>query len=287
MKFSDVLNRKIPPEPWVEGEKIPWHEPRFSRRMLEYHLSQDSDAASRRAEIIDLHVAWIGDLLGEDGCKKILDLACGPGLYAHRLSRKGHTVKGIDFSPASIEWARNTANRDSLDIEFTQSDVRSAEYGHNFDLAMLLFGEIDVFSKSDVQTILRKAYESLNDGGFLLLEPHEEGVVQANFATDPRWSTHESSLFSESPHMLLEEGFWIDAAKAAVKRWYVVASKSGVVERYSQTVQAYSKSEFTELVESCGFEVQDPPAGWITGKEGTQGEFYPLVAIKKRQQTAI
>ncbi|MEK9676502.1 MAG: class I SAM-dependent methyltransferase, partial [Chloroflexota bacterium] len=59
MKFSDVLNRKIPPEPWSEGEKIPWDEPEFSRRMLKYHLSQDSDAASRRTEIIDSHVEWI------------------------------------------------------------------------------------------------------------------------------------------------------------------------------------------------------------------------------------
>lgn len=283
MNFSDILYRTIPPEPWSEGEKIPWDEPRFSRRMLEYHLSQDSDAASRRTEIIDMHVEWINALLGTGGSKNILDLACGPGLYGHRLSRKGHKVKGIDFSPASIEWARKVADEDSLDVEFVCSDVRSAEYGHNFDLAMLLFGEIDVFSKSDVRRILRKAFASLNDGGLLLLEPHEEGVVQANFATDPRWSTHESSLFSEHPHMLLEEGFWIDDAKVAVKRWYVVESESGVFERYSQTVQAYSKSEFGELVESCSFEVQDAPAGWITGNESTQGEFYPLVVTKKRQ----
>ncbi|MEK9676503.1 MAG: class I SAM-dependent methyltransferase, partial [Chloroflexota bacterium] len=85
----------------------------------------------------------------------------------------GHKVKGIDFSPASIEWARNTASNDSLDIEFVHSDVRSAEYGEHIDLAMLLFGEIDVFSKTDVQTILRKVHASLNDGALLLLEPHE------------------------------------------------------------------------------------------------------------------
>jgi SAM-dependent methyltransferase len=282
MKFSDVLNRKIPPEPWSEGEKIPWDEPEFSRRMLKYHLSQDSDAASRRTEIIDSHVEWISALLGACGSKNILDLACGPGLYGHRLSRKGHKVKGIDFSPASIEWARNTASNDSLDIEFVHSDVRSAEYGEHIDLAMLLFGEIDVFSKTDVQTILRKVHASLNDGGLLLLEPHEEGVVKANFATYPRWSTHESSLFSEHAHFLLEEGFWLEEDQAAVKRWYVVDANSGDTQRYSQTVQAYSKPEFAELVESCGFDVQDAPDGWITGKESIRGEFYSLVATKKR-----
>ena len=59
MKLMDVVRRTIPPEPWAEGDKIPWHDPDFSRRMLREHLSQQHDAASRRVEIIDRQVAWI------------------------------------------------------------------------------------------------------------------------------------------------------------------------------------------------------------------------------------
>jgi hypothetical protein len=59
MNLIDLINRKILPVPWAEGEKIPWHEPAFSERMLREHLSQAHDAASRRSELIDGHVNWI------------------------------------------------------------------------------------------------------------------------------------------------------------------------------------------------------------------------------------
>ena len=55
----DVIRREAAPEPWSEGEKIPWDEPGFSRRMLQEHLSQEHDAASRRIQRIASHVEWI------------------------------------------------------------------------------------------------------------------------------------------------------------------------------------------------------------------------------------
>jgi len=63
MELTAVIERKLPPEPWEEGEKIPWNDPGFSARMLQEHLSQDHDAASRRSQVIERHVAWIHDRL--------------------------------------------------------------------------------------------------------------------------------------------------------------------------------------------------------------------------------
>ncbi|MCZ5120827.1 class I SAM-dependent methyltransferase, partial [Escherichia coli] len=39
--------------------KIPWEELAFSQRMLENHLSQDDDWASRRQIVIEQQVGWI------------------------------------------------------------------------------------------------------------------------------------------------------------------------------------------------------------------------------------
>ena len=106
LKLLDIINRQRVPQPWAEGEKIPWNDPGFSGRMLNEHLSQEHDAASRRFEIIDRHVGWIHEqvLGGNPTC--ILDLGCGPGLYTSRLAKLGHRCVGIDFSPASIAHAR-------------------------------------------------------------------------------------------------------------------------------------------------------------------------------------
>jgi|APSaa5957512535_1039671.scaffolds.fasta_scaffold34760_3 SAM-dependent methyltransferase len=283
MKFSDIVNRQNPPAPWVEGEKIPWNEPGFSKRMLKEHLSQDHNAASRRSEIIHRQVDYLERIAGGmEKDLKVLDIACGPGLHSHDFARRGHTTFGIDFSPASIEWAKSTAEEQSLQCEFTLGDVRATDFGTDIDLAMLLFGELNVYTTDDLKLIIRKARQALKAGGTLMLEPHEPGVIRTNFETKPSWSTHSGGgLFSESPHVLLEEGFWHEDVQMAVKRWYVVDTATSEVTLHSQTVVEYTRDELVVLIEAEGFTVSEAPGNWAAGNEDGPAEFYPLVAIAK------
>ena len=122
MKILDLIARSPIPVPWEEGDNIPWHDPAFSERMLEEHLTQEHDAASRRTEDIEEHAHWIHECLMQEKPGKILDLACGPGLYANRLARFGHGVTGVDYSPASIRYARQQAEAGGLRSSFIESD---------------------------------------------------------------------------------------------------------------------------------------------------------------------
>ena len=49
------------------------------------------------------------DLLGDVAGKLVLDAACGPGLYARELIRRGARVTGFDQSPRMIEICRELA----------------------------------------------------------------------------------------------------------------------------------------------------------------------------------
>src|SRR3954449_4200661 len=111
MHLADLVNRQFPPEPWAEGDNIPWHEPAFSARMLAEHLSQAHDAASRRAATIDRQVAWIDETIRHGRPAAILDLGCGPGLYSGRLAARGHTCVGIDYSPRPSRMPRPRRRR--------------------------------------------------------------------------------------------------------------------------------------------------------------------------------
>lgn len=102
MNIEEMINRHIPPLPWDEGEKIPWHEAEFSQRMLKEHLSQRHDAASRRLSLIEQHIAWIERTFLHKKPSRVLDLGCGPGLYLTRLAQRGYDCVGIDFAPASL-----------------------------------------------------------------------------------------------------------------------------------------------------------------------------------------
>ena len=46
-------------------------------------------------------------LLGDVAGKRVLDAACGPGLYAAELARRGAQVVGFDHSPRMVEIARD------------------------------------------------------------------------------------------------------------------------------------------------------------------------------------
>jgi SAM-dependent methyltransferase len=46
------------------------------------------------------------DLLGDVAGRRVLDAACGPGLYAEELVARGASVTGFDLSPRMIELAR-------------------------------------------------------------------------------------------------------------------------------------------------------------------------------------
>lgn len=280
MNLLDVVQRAPVPEPWAEGEKIPWHEPEFSRRMLEEHLSQAHDAASRRFELIDLHVAWIHGNLLEGRPARILDLGCGPGLYTSRLAALGHACVGIDFGPASIAYAREQAEAAELDCRYHLEDVRQADYGRGYDLVMFLFGEINVFRPSEARTILQKAHAALEPGGILLLEPHTYEAVQGLGQAPASWYSAQSGLFSPRPHLCLQENFWDAVREVATERYFVVDAATGEVTRHASSTQAYSRDGYVDLLRGCGFQ---PPRFYpsLTGDlDEAHGYLVGLVAHK-------
>jgi SAM-dependent methyltransferase len=252
MTFSllDIIRREVPPIPWAEGEKIPWNEPDFSAHMLKEHLSQAYDAASRRTPIIQQHVDWIHETVLSGKPSRLLDLGCGPGLYCRGLAEKEHTCTGIDFSPASIAYARQHA----LDsCHYIEGDIRSTEFGTGYNLVMLIFGEFNTFRKSDAGSILRKAHAALSPDGILLLEPHLFEFVRKLGQEAPRWSSYETGLFSAQPHLLLMDNYWHEAEAITTERYYVVDAASGHVTRHASSIQAYTHAAYQDLLADCGF----------------------------------
>jgi len=251
--IEELTKRKTPPEPWSEGEKIPWNEPAFSERMLSEHLSQEHDLASRRLSTIDAHVNWIHNRVLGGKPSGILDLGCGPGLYAGRLAGRGHTCTGIDFSPASVRYATEQAAREGLRCTYVQADVREAEFGSGFDLVMFLYGELNVFRPADARLILEKARAALEPGGTLLLEPHHFAAVEKIGRQAPFWQSAKTGLFSDAPHLWLRESFWDVQTKTATTRYFIVDAATGAVSRMADTMQAYTDQEYHDLLQDVGF----------------------------------
>lgn len=280
MNLVDLVQRTPVPAPWTEGGKIPWDHPEFSERMLREHLSQEHDAASRRFQTISAHVAWIHrELLGERP-GKVLDLCCGPGLYTSRFARLGHECVGIDYAPASIAHAVRLAQEEKLRCIYLQEDVREARYGSGYNLAMLIYGEFNVFHPTDARRILLKAHSALAPGGALLLEPTRLDAMERLAKSGPSWSTMAEGLFSDRPHLYLEEQFWDEPSRTHTTRYFVVDAASGQVEACASTEQAYTEDDLSRLLVECGFhDVRFYPS-LLGVPDGSQSDFIAVTARK-------
>ncbi len=280
MTLLDIIHRTVPALPWAEGENLPWDDPAFSERMLAEHLSQEHDLASRRAETIDQHVRWIHETILESTPTKILDLACGPGLYTARFARLGHTCVGIDFSPASVAYAQAQAERGGLACTYRQADVRSADIGEGYGLVMMVHGQINVFRRSETEGLLASAHAALTDDGVLVLEPQLHDFLHQSGQQGRSWDSFSSGLFSKQPHLLLRESFWDDATQTCTERFHVIDAATGAVQRYALSTVAYTEEEWVAMLSTAGFgEVTCHPS--LTGaSERTDAYSYVLVARK-------
>jgi SAM-dependent methyltransferase len=237
----------------VVPEKIPWDDPAFSERMLAEHLDQSHNMASRRIDIIDRHVDWIFDGVMGGRPGTVLDVGCGPGLYTERLAARGCTCRGVDFSPASIRHAQTAAAESGSACSYTLGDVRATDFGGGHDLALLLFGEFNVFDRSEAAALLVRIRRALRPSGRLVLEPQPDHAVHASGTEPPTWFATDSGLFSADPHLVLTEHAWDEAAGCRLTRHLVVDDGAGTVRTYGERVYAYPLDGYRSILSEAGF----------------------------------
>jgi SAM-dependent methyltransferase len=276
----DIVDRELQPEPWSEGDNIPWNDPEFSERMLEEHLNQEHDLASRREETIDQQVEWIVSQVLRSRPSRVLDLACGPGLYASRLARRGCEYVGIDFSPASIRHARKVAEGEGLSCTFHQADLRDGRFGKGFDLVMMIYGQFNVFQRGQGKQILKNAHDALKPGGILLLEIQSLEQIRKGGEAGASWYTAPSGLFSADPHLVLQENFWDEGAGASTNRFSIIDAETGSVSMWALSNEAYTEREIEDALESAGFgNIERFPS--LTGAEFEDGPHLPAFTARK------
>jgi SAM-dependent methyltransferase len=115
-------------------------------------------------------VDWIAAEFNIGRGYKIADFGCGPGLYAARLAKRGANVTGIDFSESSIEYAKNVAAREQLNISYVNRNYLEFETEDQFDLALMIMCDFCALSPTQRKGLLHKFYENLKPRGAVLLD---------------------------------------------------------------------------------------------------------------------
>ena len=147
-----------------------WTDEHTSKQMLSFHLDEAIDVSSRNAEFINRSGQWIAAQFNVGRDTKIADFGCGPGLYAICLAKRGANVTGIDFSGRSIDYAKEIAAREQLNISYLKQNYLEFETEDRFDLVLMIMCDFCALSPTQRKGILSKFYRILKPSGSVLLD---------------------------------------------------------------------------------------------------------------------
>ena len=251
--FSIVREHLARPELFSEySAQTLWTDDHISGRMLECHLDPSGDIASRNHLFIQRAASWMTrefDLTG----RTVLDLGCGPGLYALELARLGAHVCGVDFSIRSIQYARTQARDAGLEVGFELADYLEYEPNRTFDLICLIYGDYCALSPDQRRKLMRNVRRWLNRGGSLLLDvfsmSHFDALPQStSFDAHP-----EGGFWSANSHFVFSTRFKYEGDGAYLDR-YLVVEEAGHWEVFNW-IHCFDRARLEQEMGSTGLQV--------------------------------
>ena len=280
--LHDVVRLDHAPELFQPGDAPFWDDPHISEGLLAAHLDPETSAASRLPAEIDGTIAWLSSLGLLRRGTRVLDLGCGPGLYAERMAALGCAVTGIDISPRSLAYAKDHTRQAGLPITYRLESFLHLDDVDAFDVVMQVYGELSTFDDATRDDLLRRIHRALVPGGAFVFDvstPHLRR--RAGIGRD--WSSAERGFWRPHPHLVLQAGYsypedvWCDQ--------YLVADEEGVTA-YRMWFQDYVPETLSPILERAGFEVERI-AGSLTGDSYVDDSDWVAVLAKTPDSSAI
>jgi SAM-dependent methyltransferase len=197
---------------------------------------------------------------------RILDLCCGTGQMALRLTALGYRVTGLDGSPEMLSCARQNAPG----VEFVQADARNFKLRKKYYAVFSAFDSLNhVMKLEELEAVFRSVYNTLHPGGLFLFDLNTETgylndwqgdfsiidddlvcVVQNSYNNQTRIATFDATCFK------LTDGSWYRSDVLLYQKCHSpIRVKS-----------AFGKAGFTEI-QLYGFD-RESGVGKLTKEKG-------------------
>lgn len=277
-----IFDKASKPPLFEPGEPKFWDDPYISNSMLEAHLDQTHNGASRKNVEIEKtihHLTTASDILKAGD--RVLDLGCGPGLYSNRLSCKGMKLTCIDISPRSIDYARSQAAKEGLNIEYICADFFKIEYEMAFDSVLQFYGEICTYSDEKRDLLLRLIHRALKDDGVFIFDVSTR-ELRLREGVKNRWYVSEAGFWRQGRHLILEEGFDYPENNTWLNQ-YTVIDEDCTVMTYRLWIHDYSLETISEVLKQNGFKIENV---WnsLSGEQFREGGDWIAIVAKKISQ---
>ncbi|PNV63405.1 SAM-dependent methyltransferase [Clostridium sp. chh4-2] len=240
------------PKLYKESEAAFWDDDYISKQMLKAHLDPDFNGASRKLDFIEKSVSWIKQILPSQKYPSLLDVGCGPGLYAERFTTGGYLVTGVDFSRRSIGYARHSAQRASLNIHYICQNYLALDIDKTFDLSTMIYCDYGALSTENRRIILQNIYKHLKSGGKLLLDVFSMAEYN-NFQEQQTWELHKLGGFWREKEYVEVNKFCKFSDNVTLDQYIIISDKE--IAAYYLWNTYFTKETLAKEAREAGFEI--------------------------------
>lgn len=155
-------------------------------------FSADYDRFVNWPARLAVEMPFIEAQLQSAGARRVLDAACGTGMHAIELAKRGYESMGADVSAAMIERARANAHAAGVATPFVAAGFGELleKAGGQFDALLCLGNSLPhLLTPADLHTTLQDFAACLHPGGLLLIQNRNFDAV---LARQERWMAPQS-----------------------------------------------------------------------------------------------
>lgn len=143
------------------------------------------------------------ELAGDVAGLTVCDLACGTGVAARELARRGATVTGTDISSPLLAIAEEKEKQDALGIVYRQGDAQSLELWDNAAFGGIVCN-LALMDIVDLNACLKTVSRLLRPSGWFVFT-----ITHPCFQMpDSRWTGKRGGIVKREVRGYFKEGWW-------------------------------------------------------------------------------
>jgi ubiquinone/menaquinone biosynthesis C-methylase UbiE len=132
---------------------------------LYYEVAFSFVDEKKQVDLFETHVKEFSKIK----IKRVLDVACGPGLQLRELAKRGYESVGLDNSEEMLQYLRQKTKEDGTEIETVKADMTDF-LCPQVDFAFIMMGSFTFSSNQELLKHLDCVSRSLRKGGLYLIE---------------------------------------------------------------------------------------------------------------------
>lgn len=252
MNTKKLISMSAKPAVYEKGTAFMWTDKHISKQLLNIHLNPDIDLASRKQTSIAQTIEWILSTQKQGGKLNILDLGCGPGLYAEKLAKQGHSVTGIDISETSIHYAKKSAQDKELDISYINASYLNFDFQPDqFDLVIFIYADFGVLLPNEQEHLVNQVYKSLKKGGIFIFDVLKDNNLESKIVPNT-WKASNGGFWKATPYLLLSQSFLYKEQKLILFQ-HILTDENYKTEIYRFWTHFFNEKDIEQILINQGF----------------------------------